>query len=348
MNGVAVSVEPDLSEFEELTEVEQLRQLNGKLQDRLKKSKAKTSELIAAVREGAQDAALTMGNPPAVPKPKADRRKGKTEVALLHLSDLHFGKQTESFDSEIAAQRIERLIEKVILLTEIERADHPVRECHVMLGGDFVENVGIFPGQAFEVDSTLFSQIFAARNSVSAALRKLASVFEVVTTWEEPGNHGRLGRKGDHPQEDSADLLTYRLARERVSDLEDSGRIVWNETQGWHSIVTIGNYPALLVHGDEIKSFGGNIPAFGISRKVNAWSTGVVAPFTDCYMGHFHAPMMLPLAHGRGRIFVNPSIESGSVYAQEFMASTGTPGQRLNFVEPEKGRVTSERLIWLD
>jgi hypothetical protein len=54
------------------------------------------------------------------------------------------------------------------------------------------------------------------------------------------------------------------------------------------------------------------------------------------------------MANGRGRVFVNPSIESDSAYAKEFVAATGTPGQRLNFVDPERGRVTSERVIWLD
>jgi hypothetical protein len=208
--------------------------------------------------------------------------------------------------------------------------------------------VGIFPGQAFEVDSTLFKQMFAARGAVEELLRMLLANFEKVACWEEPGNHGRLGRKGDHPEEDSADLLVYRLVRDRLSEYESDGRLTWNETQGWHSIVEIGNYRALLVHGDEIKSFGGNIPAFGIARKVNAWATGVVAPFTDCYMGHFHQPLVVPLAHGRGRVLVNPSIESDSVYAKEFVGSTGTPGQRLNFVEPSKGRVSAERIIWLD
>ena len=65
-------------------------------------------------------------------------------------------------------------------------------------------------------------------------------------------------------------------------------------------------------------------------------------------MGHFHQPLVIPLAEGNRRIFVNPSLESGSIYAQEFVASAGYPGQRLHFVEPQKGRVTSERIIWAD
>jgi DNA repair exonuclease SbcCD nuclease subunit len=111
--------------------------------------------------------------------------------------------------------------------------------------------------------------------------------------------------------------------------------------------VQIGNYRALLVHGDEIKSFGGNTPAFGILRKCNAWATGVVAPFDDAYMGHFHTPMTLTTANG-GQVFVTGSPESGNIYAAEFVAAKGRPSQRLHFVDQERGRVTASYIVWLD
>jgi hypothetical protein len=45
---------------------------------------------------------------------------------------------------------------------------------------------------------------------------------------------------------------------------------------------------------------------------------------------------------------MTPSTESGSAYAREFMASHGRPGQRLAFVDPRRGRVTADYLLWLD
>ncbi len=337
--------EPDLREFEALTENGELRRQITDLQVRLRSAKAKTAELVEAVREGAKDAAVVLGNPPTIAKPKADRRKRDGEVALLHLSDWQVGKVTQSFNSEVAARRIDAVAAKVARLTEIERADHPVREIHVLWGGDMQEGVTVFPGQAFEVDGSLFAQMFVAVGAGERLLRTLAATFDRVVCWQEPGNHGRIGRRGDTPREDNVDLLVYDLIRERTVQLE---RVVWEPPQGWHSIVAIGNYRALLVHGDEVKSFGGQTPAFGITKKVNAWATGVVAPFDDCYMGHWHQPLVLPIAHGRGRTFVNPSIESDNVYAQEFVGASGSPGQRLNFIDPVRGRVTTERVIWLD
>ena len=69
--------------------------------------------------------------------------------------------------------------------------------------------------------------------------------------------------------------------------------------------------------------------------------------FVDAYLGHFHTPMTLPMANG-GRVFVTPSIVSDSSYAKEFVAASSLPAQRLHFVDPARGRVTSEYLLHLD
>lgn len=260
-------------------------------------------------------------------------------------SDWHVGKNTPTFNTNVARDRVQLLAEKVCRITEIERADHPVKECHVLLAGDMADNIAIFPGHAYEVDSSMFSQVFAVSTSIEGLLRRLLSTFERVVVWEQSGNHGRIGKRGDYPRSDNLDRLIYRITRERMADLD---RLVWNPSDSWYSIVEAGNYRALLIHGDAIKSFGGNTPAFGILRKANAWASGVLPAFQDVFMGHFHQALTLPMANGRGRVFVNPSIESDSTYAKEFVAATGTPGQRLNFVDPEKGRVTSERVLWVD
>ena len=43
----------------------------------------------------------------------------------------------------------------------------------VMLGGDMIENIQTFPGQPFEVDSTLFGMVFEAANLIEAVLLRL-------------------------------------------------------------------------------------------------------------------------------------------------------------------------------
>src|SRR5687768_10009673 len=96
---------PDLTEFQALTENEELRRQVSELQGKLRHAKAKSADLVEAVRQGSKDAVVALGNPPAVPTAKRDRRAStKAEVGLLHLSDWQFGKVTDSFNTEVAGR----------------------------------------------------------------------------------------------------------------------------------------------------------------------------------------------------------------------------------------------------
>lgn len=335
------------SEFELLTENEELRKSITKLSGQLRREKTRSIALTTAAREGAKDAFVALGKQPPVPT-APEQKTGKPEVAVLHLSDWQLGKKTSSYNSEIGRKRIEELGNLLIEMTEIERHAHPVEECWLLFGGDHVEGVNIFPGQQWEIDSTLFEQHALASHLLTYLTRLAASTFKKVHVVTEDGNHGRIGRRGDLPKGDNSDRFTYHSTKLQLEDLIKDGRVVWHDTtHGWYSIFEIGNYRALLVHGDEIKSFGGQTPAFGIARKVAAWAAGVIEPFHDCYMGHWHQPLVLPLPVGNRRVFVNGSIESDNIYAQEFVGANGFPAQRLNFVNPRRGMVTSERVLWL-
>jgi len=300
------------------------------------KARLRTSDYVEAVFEAAKASLLATPRPTIIP-PAKDTRKAKTEVALIHLTDWQAGKQTVSYDISVLTKRIENMVGKVIQLTEIQRAHHPVKECVVMLGGDMVEGVGIFPGQQFEVGAHLYEQLFAVVRIIESSIRTFAENFESVRVVCEFGNHGRLGQKGDMPVGDNIDRMAYQIVANNCSDLR---QVKWQMSDDWYQIFAIGNYRVLLVHGDEIGAFS------SILRKVSAWSTGVVESFHDCYMGHFHTPTALTMANG-GRIFVTGSPESHNEYARTFIAAVGKPSQRLHFVDPIKGRVTSEYVCWL-
>ena len=335
----------DLPEFDLAHENQELRKALHRQQRATRQAKLKTSVLVDAVHRAAKDAAIALGNPPKASRPPKDTRRKNSEVALIHATDWQLGKHTADYNIETCEARIRQFAHKIEKLTAIQRADHPVRNAHVMFGGDMVEGLGIFPGQAYEVEAHLFEQLFTTANLMREFVLQLATTFDEITVTCEYGNHGRLGRKGDMPGADNIDRMAYKIAGDRF---DDHPNVEWHTSSDWYQTVTIGNYHALLVHGDEIRSFGGNTPAFGILRKCNQWSTGVIPePFSDVYMGHFHTPMTLTMANG-GQIYVTGSPESENVYAKEFMAATGHPSQRLHFVDPDAGQVTGSYLVWLD
>lgn len=329
---------PSLQEFAvNADQLIELQQTCRRLSQQLAKEKARTAQLVDAVYEAAHDAALTQGRP-KINAPKRDRRTATAQIALLHTTDWQVGKRAADYGVEIAEARLRTLASKVLHIVDVQRSANPVKECVVLLGGDMVEGIGIFPGQAYELDALLYEQLFAVANMIEELITTLLESFESVSVWDIHGNHGRLGRRGENPRNDNIDRIAYRIAADRLSHHQ---RLTWHHADTWHQIVEIGNYRALLIHGDQIKSFGGNLPAYGILRKVNAWAAGVLPAFKDTYVGHFHTHQSLSGADGR-QVFMTGSPESSNEFAREFVAATGTPSQRLHFIDPAKGRVTSE------
>jgi len=327
----------------------QLEATCRRLQRQLADAQAKTADLVGAVYRGAYDAALVNGTAAPVPAPNKDRRKPQGETALLHLTDTHVGAKTESYNTEVAYRRIRETVAKAIRLTEIQRADHPVRDLVLLLGGDLIEQTGQFPNQAWAVTGSTFQQIFDAATVLQEAILTLLEHFDTVTVYEVPGNHGRVGRgKGrqslDYETDTNWDRIIGRVIRDQLAGQE---RVIWHDADTWYHVIRIGEYRALVHHGDTIRGFGGNIPAYGILRKHMSWQAGVMPEFQDAYLGHFHIPMALPLPGG-GRVFVTPSLVSDSSFAKEWMAATSVPSQRLHFIDGPGGRVSAEYLLWLD
>jgi hypothetical protein len=330
---------------DELDIARQLEEMQGALkraQAAHAREKLKTDQIVASIYQAAKDAAVAV-KPPKPLKPSKDVRKGKAEVALIHATDWQLGKRTASYGVDTCALRMERFTQKVVHITDIQRKHHPVREAVLMLGGDMVEGLDIFPGQAWEIEAHLFEQLFEAARIIEQMVRTLANSFEKVRVVCEFGNHGRIGRYGVNPRGDNVDRMAYKIAEDRTKDL---AYVTWQASDDWYQHFAIGEYKVLLVHGDEIRTYSGT-PLFGIIKRVSAWAAGIVPTFDDCYMGHWHNPASITIGNGN-RVFITGSPESGNVYAQEHLAAQARPSQRLHFIDPEQGRVASEYVIWLD
>ena len=304
------------------------------------RAKRKNDDLVDAVYKAAHQAMLVQ--PRVNVKPHKPKKKGRAEVALVHLTDWQAGKVSVSYNIEVLRKRMAQMVDKVMALTDIQRAHHPVNDCVLVLGGDMVEGLTVFPGQQYEIEAHLFEQLFSVASIIEQCVHTLASHFRKVHVVCEYGNHGRIGRKGDMPSSDNVDRMAYKIASERCAHLK---HVTWQQSADWYQIATIGNYKLLVVHGDEIPSFGGQTPSYSILRKCNAWATFM--EFDDAILGHFHTPINLTMANG-GRIWVTGSPESDNQYAKSFVAAVGKPSQRLMFVDPDKGRVTCEYVCWLD
>ena len=328
-------------------EIDQLRQALVLAQRQLAHAKAKTDHLVEATITAARDAVLAQPLP-KIPAPRKDARRKAPEAALWHLSDWQGAKVTPSYNSSVMHTRVHRFVDKAAAITEIQRADHPVRDCWILLGGDMIEGLFNFPTQPYEIDATLFEQYVTVSNLLVQVVRRALSVYENVTVVAEWGNHGRLGSKRDAvPRSDNADRMTYELARQILAASGEK-RLVWQDCPEDIQRVEIGGYRALLIHGDEIGR-GGYASPNTIVNHVNRWRSGSYKwEFRDCYVGHYHTHYQYSLADGAGAVYGTGSTESDNRYASVGLASSATPSQRLHFIDPEAGRVTAQYQVWLD
>jgi hypothetical protein len=326
--------------------LEDLRAALGRAQRQLARERNKTEALVAATIQAAQDATLAQGPVPAVPAPARDSRKIRAEHALWHLTDWQGAKHTPSYNSEVMRARVEQFCKTAERITAIQRADHPVKHCTVLLGGDMVEGLFNFPTQPFEIDATLFTQFVTVGRLLVDVVRRALAMYEHVTVVAEWGNHGRIGSKRSAvPRSDNFDRMTYELAR---SLLEGEPRVTWQDCPEDIQRVQIGEYRALLIHGDEIGRNGFASPST-IVNHCSRWQSGSYPwTFRDVYVGHYHQHQEWALPSGSGSVFMSGSTESDNRYAGVMLAASAQPSQRLHFVDPKRGRVTAQYKVMLD
>lgn len=330
-----------------LTEAEELRAANRRLLRQLDRAQASRAELVDAVYRAAKDAASSITVPP-VPAPPRDRRKASPEVAICLLADWQWGKTTPEYNSDVAAERVDRYAEKAVKLIGLQRSHHPVTEARIYLLGDLLEGEEIYPGQAHRIDASLYSQVFRSAEALAGVVRRIATAVPKVKVVGAIGNHGAMGgpiRRAYHP-ETNFDAMLYNVARMLV---KDEPRIDWAETfvageRAWYATDDVMGKRWFLFHGDQIKSASFGIPWYGYSKRLLGWATSV-APFTYSASGHWHTPVRMQvnaITHwGAG------STESANTYAQEWLAAGGQrPSQWLLFAG-ENG-ITSEWCVYLD
>lgn len=337
---------PDLSEFKALTEVDELRRINSDLQGKLRQAKAKTDALVDATLAGARDAMLAYGPVPKIAAPKTDRRTKDAEVAVWHLTDFQGSKVTTTYNSEVMVERVGRFVDKAETITETQRADHPVRECVICFGGDMGEGLFNYPTQPFEIDATIFGQFVAVSRLIVDVVRRALGLYESVRVVAEWGNHGRIGSKRSAvPRSDNFDRMIYEMSRQLLAG---EARLTWEDCPEDIQRVEVGNWRALLIHGDEVGRNGYASPAT-IVQHIAKWQSGAYPwAFRDCLVGHYHTHQEFGLPNGLGSVYYTGSTESDNRYALTTMAASAVPSQRLLFVHPEAGRVTSSWKVWLD
>lgn len=332
-------------------EIADLRATLVRTQKQLRKAKARIDDLVEATIEASRDATLALGPLNPTPRPANLKRSKKAEVALFDTGDWQYSKVTPSYNSDIADRRVRQFMEKAIHLTTVHRAGIPVTDCCLVFGGDMVEGLFNFPTQPFEIDATLFEQYVRVSRLMVEIVKLALANFDHVTVIAEWGNHGRIGSKRDAvPRSDNIDRMCFELARQLLAN---ESRLTWQESPEDVQRLELGNYRALVMHGDEIGRTGFAAPGT-IVQHINKWRSGSYRvdgepwPFRDVYLHHYHVHSEFAMANGEGAVYQTGSTESDNRYAAVGLASAAVPSQRVHFIDPIQGHVTAQYKVWLD
>ena len=289
----------------------------------------------------------------SVPAPRKSLKKSK-EIAVLHLSDLHFGKRTKDYNTAVAEERMLKLCKAVTQIVDARKKWASIDKVLVLWGGDFLENEsGIFPTQPHLVDMDLLDQMVKVGPEIVVnTMLSIGGVFRDIVVHGVPGNHGRLSQYNS--QRSNADSVFYEITRKMIAmtDPKLHKRIQWDlpldRTPGeeWFSrFPIIGEHEGMLIHGHEIRGVLG-FPWYGVGKKVQGWNTSrTTRGFNNFWMGHFHTAAAFRL--NDVYVMASGTIESSNEYALQNMASGGTPNQRITFFN-EKYGMLADHLITLE
>jgi hypothetical protein len=338
-------LEDALEKAQLLDEIALLRKSNIHLQTKLLKAKAKVDDLVQATQEAAYNAVIDLGGIGKAQVPNLDKRKAREAVALWHLTDWQGGKVTPSYNSGVMVTRVNEFVTKAHKLTEDYRKARPVKHCWILLGGDMCEGLFNYPDQQAHIDASLFQQYVTISKLLVETVQKALGIYETVTVIAEYGNHGRIGSKRDAVvRSDNVDRMIYELSRQLLAGEK---RLTWEDCPEDIQKVEIGQYRSILLHGDEFGRNGFSSQAGIVNNIMKLQSGSFEWAFGNAYVGHYHTTAVSSLPAG-GLVFQTGSTESHNRYAQVHLASMVKPSQRFQLIDPVKGFVISDHVVWLE
>jgi hypothetical protein len=331
-----VPPEPELSP-EEKMERDLLRQQVQRLSARQTFYEIVGEKILAAIAK-----LPPLACPPPAPRPDC-RALGEEEMALV-VSDVQAGLKVDVKESGgLGSYNTVTLLEQLAYLQRsvlsIHRYHPNVTVFHAMFLGDIVEGETIYGGQLREIDQGVIDQALFSIEHFARYLQALAGVFETVHCYGVIGNHGRIGRRGEHGPRSNFDYLVYRILAERLAPVTN---LRWHVAESWWQLATIQGWRFLLVHGDDVASGSyGGIPFYGITRhkfryrelfKTTSWfRDSEVDDFDYMVIGHHSEPAEFL------NVIMNGSWPGGTEFSLKRLQLSAIPTQKLFGVHRNHG-----------
>lgn len=289
--------------------------------------------------------------PPAWAAPKR-KHKSHTGIISLLFSDPHFDEVVDpaeveglnAYNREIAIQRLERCVQKTIMLSRDYISGVTYDGMYLFLGGDNVS--GWIHEELSETNECAVPEtVDFWLDPLASAIGAFADHFGRVHCAGVVGNHGRTTRKPRAKRRvtDNIDWLIYRML---ARDFRNDSRVSFQIPRSADTTVPIYSTDILFTHGDQFR--GGS----GISGVLAPMMTGTYrktkrAMLTDqsfdyIAMGHWHQLNFFK------NIIMNGSLKGYDEYAYVSNFEYEPPQQAMWLTTPENGITMTAPVLVLD
>jgi len=247
---------------------------------------------------------------------------------VTHLTDLHAGDIVRDDNGDVVYETadipdvVEYVTEQSLNLARKHNSKYDT--AHVLWGGDFMTNEGIYEGQFEDLDAWMDEQHEILTTPLIGQLKAFSEEFDTVQVVCQVGNHGQNRASGTSRQANS-DLILYKSIRNTVAQLREHAGLLENVE---FKIGSATAYKNFAMRGGAIK---GHLrhgqhrrPQAETSARKKEWQgTLLDHDFSIAYMGHYHISGRIPW--DGPPVIVSPS-----------------PKPSGEFVEKIEGKVPSE------
>lgn len=319
------------------TRIDGLQAMNQKLRKELERKEAYTTNIVEAL---ITELGTLSPTPLRFP---ATMQNGDPETAIALISDWQAGsfwtnEDTSGFgemSTAIISDRVRLLTQKIVQLVNLQRMSRPINKLVLNVLGDIVEGDTIFDSQGVFIDQHALAQMSTCLCLFEEMIITLLEHFpDGISLYAVAGNHGRVGKKGEHHPLNNWDHVLYLFIAERFRHDPRLKVFISTANRMAYNLPEAPNWNHLILHGDTIKSHYG-IPWYGVDRDVSRVSEVYDKPFHYVSLGHFHSAATIDKPYGL-------KIVNGCLTGVSPLASTlgvgGIPKQIMYGLHPEEGK----------
>lgn len=256
--------------------------------------------------------------PVEVPKFKVAKqpKRDSHRSIIAPIFDLQYGQLVRpedtpggrgGFSTAIFDERLERYVDGLTGVMRHHAQNHVIDELIFALGGDFVEGDEIYGGMPWQLEIDPIRQMIEISSKLGDAIQTVVRFAKEelgvpkIACFGVPGNHGKVGGKrgGARPAEYNWDYGALEMMKDR---LRAEPIDMWVNHASGHLLFSAADFIFLMIHGDEIKGWGG-LPFYGLS-KFDGRAMRLHQTMHDyLLMGHHHQAATIP--NGSGETIVS-------------------------------------------